>query len=93
MGKISDTSVAEVVSKFGVNLDDNKNKLEEAFKKYDWLVGLHVHIGSHGMDPGDLAKGTKKVFEFAKTLHGIERFDMGGGLPVVYRQDDKKSYF
>jgi diaminopimelate decarboxylase len=87
-GKISDTSVAGKTSKFGVNLNENKERLTKAFADYSWLVGLHVHIGSQGMALEELVRGTRIVFEYAQTVDGLERFDLGGGLPVVYKEGD-----
>ena len=92
-GKIGDTSVAGKRSKFGVKLDDFMDRIKEAFEKHSWLVGLHVHIGSQGMSLDDLVGGTRKVFDMTKELSGVERFDLGGGLPVVYREDDPKVQF
>ncbi|MCO4753969.1 MAG: hypothetical protein KC478_05780 [Bacteriovoracaceae bacterium] len=92
-GKIGDTSVAGKRSKFGVNLDDYMDRINKAFEDYSWLVGVHVHIGSQGMSVDDLVNGTSKVFEKTKNLTGLERFDLGGGLPVVNREDDLKVGF
>jgi diaminopimelate decarboxylase len=93
MGKIGDTSVAGKKSKFGINLDEYADKVNSAFKNHSWLVGVHVHIGSQGMDVEELVNGTKKVYEFAKNLSGLERFDLGGGLPVVYKESDPSVNF
>lgn len=93
LGKIGDTSVAGKKSKFGVNLDDHAQRIEEAFKKYSWLVGVHVHIGSQGMSLDELVAGTKKVCQFTQDFKGLERFDLGGGLPVVYKDDDPNVSF
>lgn len=91
-GKIGDTSVAGKVSKFGVNIE-NEGQIRNAFKQYKWLVGVHVHIGSQGMSLDELVSGTKKIYEFASTLEGLERFDLGGGLPVVYKDEDPEVDF
>lgn len=92
-GKIGDTSVAGKKSKFGVKLDDDLNKIKDVFQDNDWLVGIHVHIGSQGMSLDKLVSGTSKVFTQAKDLQGLARFDLGGGLPVVYRDEDTKVDF
>lgn len=93
VGKIGDTSVAGKDSKFGVKLNDWMDKIKSAFDKHSWLVGVHVHIGSQAMAIDELVAGTSKVFEATKDLSGLERFDLGGGLPVVYREDDPKVGF
>lgn len=92
-GKIGDTSVAGKKSKFGINLDEYSDKLQSAFVKYSWLVGVHVHVGSQGMALAELVNGTKIVYQFASCLHGLERFDLGGGLPVVYKDEDPSVSF
>lgn len=92
-GKIGDTSVAGKISKFGVNLENDRKRIIECFNKYSWLVGVHVHIGSQGMSLKELVKGTKKVFNFTKDLNGLKRFDLGGGLPVVYKESDPQVSF
>jgi diaminopimelate decarboxylase len=88
LGKIGDTSVAGKKSKFGINLDDYSERIQEAFKDNSWLVGVHVHIGSQGMSLDELVLGAKMIYEFSQTLDGLERFDLGGGLPVVYSEKD-----
>ena len=47
-----------------------------------------MHIGSQGMSLSELVKGTHKVYDYAKSFDGLERFDLGGGLPVVYSDQD-----
>jgi diaminopimelate decarboxylase len=93
IGKIGDTSVAGKKSKFGINLDDYAEKVQAAFKEHSWLIGVHVHIGSQGMSLDELVLGTKIVYEFAHTLSGLQRFDLGGGLPVVYSAQDPNVSF
>jgi diaminopimelate decarboxylase len=88
VGKIKATSVATRTSKFGVEMNSNEEKIKNAFKDNPWLVGTHVHIGSQGMILEELVEGTKKVAEFSLSLAGIEKIDLGGGLPVFYRQGD-----
>ena len=93
IGKIGDTSVAGKKSKFGINIDEYSEKVQTAFEEHSWLVGVHVHVGSQGMLLAELVNGTKKVFDFARELYGLERFDLGGGLPVVYRDEDPNISF
>jgi diaminopimelate decarboxylase len=47
-GTVAEMSVAaDATSKFGVPLTPlNRARIIAAFSKYDWLVGLHVHVGS-----------------------------------------------
>ena len=93
-GSIQSTSVATTVSKFGIPLNDNADKLREYYLKYDWLKSIHVHIGSQGCAVPLIVDGIKKVLSFAIEVNDrlkkqagknlIKTFDIGGGLPVSY---------
>ncbi|UCE59953.1 MAG: hypothetical protein JSU63_21225 [Phycisphaerales bacterium] len=56
-GEIEATSTAVPGSKFGVSLRDNSVELRDRFKRYPWLTGLHVHVGSQGCDVELLTEG------------------------------------
>ena len=96
-GTIKATSVAGDISKFGVPLNENRDKIKEYYLKYEWLKGIHVHIGSQGCPVALLVSGIRKVLDFAnevniyleaeKKQNRIEVFDIGGGLPVSYHPD------
>ncbi len=94
-GKIKITSVGGNYSKFGVPIKQYKNKLVQAFVKYPWLTGVHVHTGSQGCSVKLLLKGLKTVYDFAEEVNSefnkkrIEFFDMGGGFPVSYSKEIK----
>lgn len=98
-GSIISTSVADSISKFGISINDNRDKLKEYFLKYDWLKGIHVHIGSQGMPVSLMIDGIRKVLSFAHEVNRyleqnsinrkIEIFDIGGGLAVSYYEDGK----
>jgi len=91
-GKIELTSVADEYSKFGVPIGLYKTEIIEAFKKYNWLNGLHLHIGSQGCHMDLLLNGISKalhlIVEINKNIKNnnrqIEFLDIGGGLPVSY---------
>jgi len=97
-GKILATSVAGDYSKFGVPLNEYRHEIKEAFLHYDWLRGVHVHIGSQGCQVEMLISGIAKVLgvvhEINSELHHqqkpgkINLFDLGGGLPVAYHRDE-----
>ncbi len=97
-GTIRSTSVAGADSKFGVPLENNREKLRKYFRDNDWLRGVHVHIGSQGCPVPLLIEGIRKVLDFALTVNEelkehspegrIEVFDIGGGLPVSYHPDE-----
>jgi diaminopimelate decarboxylase len=93
-GTIKSTSVAGDISKFGIPMNDNREKIIACFQKYDWLTGIHVHIGSQGCPVPLVIDGTRKVLDLAIDINEslklsskpnpIKVFDIGGGLPVSY---------
>jgi diaminopimelate decarboxylase len=93
-GSIRSTSVGDAISKFGVPMDDNRDRIQEYYQKYEWLQAIHVHIGSQGCPVPLLVKGIRKVLDLALEINqGLKRdsvkprigtFDLGGGLPVSY---------
>ena len=97
-GKILATSVAGDYSKFGVPLNDYRHEIKEAFWRYDWLRGVHVHIGSQGCQVEMLISGIAKVLDLVHEINAelhaqqkpgkIHLFDLGGGLPVAYHRDE-----
>jgi diaminopimelate decarboxylase len=98
VGTIESTSVAAAYSKFGVPLAEERDALVQAFLSYDWLRGIHLHIGSQGCDIAMLVEGVRRVLEFGEHVNGvlgqrgverrIDVFDIGGGLPVSYHWDE-----
>ncbi|MBN1154224.1 diaminopimelate decarboxylase, partial [candidate division KSB1 bacterium] len=94
LGKIKSSSVAGEYSKFGVPLKEFREEIISSYKKYSWLNGIHLHVGSQGCPIEMLVEGVKRVYDLAmeiNTLVGsqdlIKVFDMGGGLPVSYHFD------
>lgn len=97
-GKILATSVASEYSKFGVPLHENRRAIKEAFGRYNWLRGVHVHIGSQGCQVEMLISGIAKVLDLVHEINAelhaqqkpgkIHLFDLGGGLPVAYHRDE-----
>lgn len=97
MGKIMATSVAGEYSKFGIAINENRKELIACFLKYEWLTGVHLHIGSQGCDMALLLQGIETVYNFANEVndhlkkHNLDRrvniFDIGGGLPVSYGKE------
>jgi len=94
-GSIKSTSVADKISKFGVGLAENKQKIIRCYEQYSWLTGIHVHIGSQGISQQKLIQGLGKVYHLTKEINHtlntnkIKYFDMGGGFPVSYHSDTK----
>lgn len=96
-GSIKSTSVADDISKFGVPVNDNSERIKEYYLKYCWLKGVHVHIGSQGCPVPLIIEGIGKVFALVNEINKelekstdaklIDTFDIGGGLPVSYYPD------
>ena len=94
-GRIASTSVAEEYSKFGVPIGSQREKIIDAFLKNDWLNGVHVHIGSQGVNTNQLVNAVRTVLDLClevnirKAKHNrIKIFDIGGGLSVPYSRAD-----
>ncbi len=93
-GKIAITSVAGEYSKFGVPVKEFRLEIIEAYKKYEWLTGIHLHVGSQGCPLELLLKGVGVVYELASEINSqienrqVNIFDLGGGYPVNYKKED-----
>jgi len=97
VGKIAVTSVAGEYSKFGIPLKENYDRLIEKYLRYDWLTGIHLHIGSQGCDLDMLVEGIDRVYKLVNDINAqlmkqsqvraIKIFDIGGGLPVSYSEN------
>ncbi|MEL7638116.1 MAG: diaminopimelate decarboxylase [Solidesulfovibrio sp.] len=92
LGRIRATSVAGGYSKFGVPLEQ-RQAIVGAFRRYPWLTDLHVHIGSQGCPLELLVAGVGAVYDLAGEIDAacggrLQRLDIGGGLPVAYRETD-----
>jgi diaminopimelate decarboxylase len=98
-GSIRSTSVADSISKFGVPINDNRERIVDAYLKYDWLRSIHLHVGSQGCPVPLILEGIGKVLSLAVEINHdlsqksrtdlIKTFDIGGGLPVSYYPDKK----
>ena len=97
-GTIAATSVAGDYSKFGVPLNEYRDEIIDAYKKHNWLTGIHLHIGSQGIPLDMLVGGVKTIYDLTEKINAelesqaatnrITYFDIGGGLPAVYRETD-----
>lgn len=92
-GAIQQTSVSVAGSKFGVPLNTDRTKIIAAFAQHAWLTGLHVHAGSQGCRLPLLADAVERIAELRREIlsstgRAIGNFDIGGGLPTVYRTGD-----
>ena len=80
-------------NKFGVEIDTAKRMYIYA-KNSDWLdpVGIHFHIGSQLTDLEPIREAAQIVGNLVRSLAAIgveiRFFDVGGGLGVVYRDEE-----
>lgn len=88
-GRIAATFTARKGAKFGVDLEDDRGALLDAFSAHPWLDGLHVHAGSQGVPLSVLVDAVARVAELGAEIEArgsrLRLFDIGGGLPVAYR--------
>jgi diaminopimelate decarboxylase len=87
-GRIGITSVGERGSKFGIATDDQAYVLG-LYRRYPWLDGLHVHVGSQGSPLAHLVAAVRVAFEHVALIESatgrrIAFVDIGGGLPARY---------
>ncbi|MFH1700449.1 MAG: diaminopimelate decarboxylase [Candidatus Zixiibacteriota bacterium] len=97
-GDIASSSTAGEYSKFGIPINEFRGQIIESFIKYEWLSGVHIHIGSQGFPLEMLINGAKILKDFVNeanvelvnkgTGRHISTINIGGGLPVKYRPDD-----
>jgi len=93
-GTIAITSVAKRDSKFGVPIA-SEEAITEAFRRYPWLTGLHVHVGSQGcglellVEAARLIAGLRDRIHAVLSAHRITHVNIGGGLPWSYRDDEE----
>lgn len=83
-GRIAATSTGARGSRFGVSF----REAETAFERYPWLTGLHMHVGSQGIALEQLLQAAERVDALRQRV-GAEWVDIGGGLPVAYRDTDR----
>ena len=67
-------------SKFGLPLTTNqtRNAIIELFKKYQWLTGIHFHVGSQGIPLSLFVQGAKVCMDFVSELE-----DLGIQIKVI----------
>ena len=88
-GSIGQTSVGNVGSKFGVSISKQHAQILDCFQRFQWLNGLHVHVGSQGCTLDQLCESIKVIDELRKQIESkanrrIAFVDIGGGLPAIY---------
>ncbi|MFT5586084.1 MAG: diaminopimelate decarboxylase [Cognaticolwellia sp.] len=81
-GSIAMTSTVGRQSKFGLPL----SRAPELLERFPFLTGLHVHTGSQGVGLSLLRQAALAVVDVV-VAQGLEWIDIGGGIPVRYRND------
>jgi len=91
-GAIGQTSVGSIGSKFGVSINSQRSQIIDAFRRFEWFNGLHVHVGSQGVTLDQLCESIKQIDGLRKDINAkanrnIAFVDIGGGLPAIYASD------
>ncbi len=82
-------------SKFGVNFETAREeyKLARELKNLE-VIGIHCHIGSQLLDVSPYREAVEKVVSLYKELvdegFEIKYIDIGGGLGIKYRPEDRE---
>ena len=88
-GVVAMTSTAVPGSQFGVDLSRDRAAVLSWCRRYPWIDGLHVHVGSQGGSVALLVQGAAALVELAREANAgggnIRSLDIGGGLSVDYR--------
>jgi diaminopimelate decarboxylase len=98
-GAIAATSVAGHGSKFGVSFEHDRRNIIDAFRRFDWLTTLHVHVGSQGCELSMLVAAARRALELARAVEQelgerrVRTIDLGGGLPTQYLRAEPKPSF
>jgi diaminopimelate decarboxylase len=82
-------------SKFGLWEADTLRAYEIAKKAGVKCFGIQMHVGSGVLDPKPFLQALEKLLNIAKKVHSevgieFEFVDMGGGLGVPYKPDEKE---
>jgi diaminopimelate decarboxylase len=97
VGTILESSVAGEYSKFGIPIRTKRKELVDAFLYYPWITGVHLHVGSQGCSMELLLNGIGVLYDLvlevnekrhASGLQPISLFDIGGGFPISYQNDE-----
>jgi diaminopimelate decarboxylase len=71
-----------------------RERVIDAYRRYPWMTGIHVHVGSQGIPLEMMVEGIREVTLLADEINeriGARRIgtiDIGGGLPVDFLSDD-----
>ena len=77
-------------SKFGIPITD-VDQIIELSKKYNInIIGLHVHSGSGIKNISTWLDTAKKLLELSILLNDVEIINLGGGIPIKEKPDEKE---
>jgi len=87
-GATNKTNTGGPSSKHGIYYDQ-MDEVKKVLKEYNLkLAGIHSHIGSES-DLSHWLRIKDLTLNIAKQFEDINFIDLGGGIPVVYRETDK----
>jgi len=88
-------STAGKTSKFGLLMTDEfEDRILELYKKYTFIHGLHMHVGSLGMSLDQITQGARQLVALAEKINSIagvkqvKVLDIGGGVPNNYHGEN-----
>jgi len=70
-GSIGQTSVGSIGSKFGVSINGQRDQVIDAFRRFEWLNGLHVHVGSQGVTLDQLCHAIQQIDQLRPGVAGF----------------------
>lgn len=98
-GQIDMMSTASKQSKFGLPLmKETKGRLINLFKNNSWLTGVHIHVGSQGVEVDKFVSGCRVLMDFVGELEEavpgqVKVVDIGGGLSTSYTENEEPKLF
>ncbi|HEY4530223.1 MAG TPA: bifunctional aspartate kinase/diaminopimelate decarboxylase [Luteimonas sp.] len=78
-----------LASKFGLQVDRIDAFLDAARRLDMRITGLHAHLGSGVDTPDHWREVCDELGGIALRIGSIDTIDIGGGLPIPYREDDE----
>lgn len=94
-GSIAIMSTATKASKFGLPItEETRSTILGLYTKYNWLNGIHFHVGSQGVDLELFVAAARFCLNVvaeieAMTGRPLKTIDIGGGLSTSYTSPDE----
>ena len=89
-GSIDIMSTATKASKFGLPVTENtRSKIIDLYQKYNWLNGIHFHVGSQGVALPLFVAAARFCVNLVQEIESVsgrdlKTVDIGGGLSTSY---------